>query len=301
MSYAIGQLQSLLRFASFAAQADDQLDLLAGALLIAEIAYPDDNQRWLRHRLDVLAGLVRHELGMAGHEMLSSETLGDCDCAEHVLMALRKVLGDQEGFHGNQEDYYDPRNSFLTDVLRRRTGLPISLCLVYIEVGRRLGAPLVGVGLPAHFVAKWPLARDEAGDLFIDPFAGGNLMDFSQCRRFVLRTMATSTMVPRVDPRWFEPVGTRTFITRMLLNLKYAYLHQGSTTAALEVSERLILLRPDLPGELRDRGLLRLASGDSLFAAADINTYIERMPDAPDIARLKRRLVEYGELSAKRN
>ncbi len=298
------QLRSLLRFAEFAAQADQRLDLATGALLIAGIAYPSlDAQPTLR-QLDELADLVRADLRMSPGTMLAAGDIVDGDVAELVLMSLRKVLGDQEGFRGNREDYYDPRNSFLSDVVRRRTGLPITLSLVYIEVARRIGAPLVGVGLPAHFVAKWPLGEDGTSDLFIDPFASGMLMDFSQCRRFVLRLMSASaggTIGPIVDARWFAPVGTRAFLTRMLLNLKQVYLHRGDTAHALAVVERLVMLCPDQPDELRDRGLLRLAAGETLLAAADINAYIERAPDAPDIGRLRRRLAECNDVRAKRN
>lgn len=293
-------LEPLLRFSAFAARPDNQLGLAEGALLIAEIAYPAlDASRPLR-TLDRLAAAVRHELGLPPTGRLDEALVAERQEALRVLRAMCDVLAGREGFHGNRDEYDDPRNSFLNDVLDRRTGLPISLSVVYLEVARRLGAPLAGVSLPAHFVTTWPLDADEGGALFFDAFRG-EILDAGACRRFVIRLMSSSPGGPIVDARWFAPIGTRAILTRMLHNLKRVYLERGDTSAALEVVERLIVLRPDLPEELRDRGLLRLALGDSLLAAADIAAYAERAPNAPEVRRLGKRLAEAREVRAKLN
>jgi regulator of sirC expression with transglutaminase-like and TPR domain len=156
------------------------------------------------------------------------------------------------------------------------------------------------VSLPAHFMTTWPLDTSEGGALFFDAFSG-EILDAAACRRFVIRLMSASPGGPIVDARWFAPVGTRAILTRMLHNLKRVYLERGDTSAALEAVERLIVLRPDLPEELRDRGLLRLALGDSLLAAADIAAYAERVPNAPEVRRLGKRLAETREVRAKLN
>jgi regulator of sirC expression with transglutaminase-like and TPR domain len=294
-------IEALLRFARYAELADDQMDLAEGALLIAELAYPGLSHIRYQRQLDKLAGEVQDELGLAGGETLALATAAGRACAERTLAALREVLAGREGFHGNPQEYYEPQNSFLNDVIDRRTGLPITLSVVYIEVARRIGAPLVGVGLPAHFVAKWPLEADEGGDLFIDAFNGGEIMNMAQCRRFVARLMSAHMGGPLIDARWFEPVSARALLTRMLANLKLVYLHEGATVQALEAVDRLVVLRPDLPMELRDRGLLRLACGEPLLAAADIAAYAERAPDAPELGRLRRRLNELTEVRVKLN
>lgn len=293
-------LEPALRFSTFAAQPDDRLCLDEGALLVAEIAYPDLVHARVLRRLDALAAAVRDELGMAADDMLPANALDQREVAARTLAALRDVLAGREGFHGNQDDYYDPRNSFLPDVLDRRTGLPITLSIVYIEVARRLGAPLVGVGLPAHFVAKWPLPPEEGGDLFVDTFRG-EVLDQRECRRFVVRALVTNGAPPAIDARWFTPTSTRAIVTRMLNNLKQVYLQTGDTAHALAVVDRLVQLRPDLPAELRDRGLLRLALGEVLLAAADLATYAERAPQAPELRRLRKRLDAIGEVRAKLN
>lgn len=294
-------LLPLLRFAAFSRQPDDALDLVEGCLLIADLAYPELNHAACRRRLDALSDTVRAELNMRDGEMLPADATGRRETAERVLLALRDVLARHEGFAGNREEYYDPRNSFLNQVLDRRTGSPISLSVVYIAVAQRLGAPLAGANLPAHFVAKWPLPREEGGDVFVDAFGGGELMDEAECVNFVLRIIPTSSGVPRVDPHWFDAVSARTFLTRMLNNLKLIYLHRGETGNALAVVERLVMLRPDLTQELRDRGLLRLAMGETLLAAADIADYAALDPDAPEMPRLRRRLLSVGEIRNKLN
>src|SRR5262249_41473389 len=243
--------------------------------LIAEAAYPGLDQGHSLRRLDALAATVRPEIGLQRGAILPARMLGSRETADRVCRALRDVLAGRAGFHGNQEEYYPPRTSFLNDVLESRTGLPITLSIVYIEVARRLGAPLVGVALPGHFITKWPLSPDEGDDFFVDPF-NGTPLDLDECRELAQRLIASAGGPPHIDPAWLEPAPTRAVLTRVLYNVKHAYLQRGETAAALDMVERLIILRPDLPEELRDRGLLRLALGEVLLAAADITAYARR-------------------------
>lgn len=292
-------LLPLLRFADFAALPDELMDLAEGALLVADLGSPTlDHAIYLR-RLDALAAAVRAELQLDRHVSLQPEQIVRRPVALRVLRALRRVLADREGFAGNHDDYYDPSNSYLNDVLDRKRGIPISLSTVYIAVGRRLGAPLEGVGLPTHFVAKWPLPADEGGDLYLDAFSAGEVMDEDDCADFVRRLLPGEGN--RLDPRWFDAISTRAILTRMLNNLKVVFLHLGDTSSALAVVDRLVILRPDLPQELRDRGLLRLALGESLLAASDLAAYVEAAPYAPEAQRLRKRLATIGEVRNKLN
>ncbi len=289
----------LLRFAAYAARPDERLSLAEGALLAAEMAYPHLPRRRYLRRLDALAMLVREELGMVPGERLSPASRGRRATAERVLRALALVIAEREGFSGNTEDYYDARNSFLNEVLDRGTGIPITLGVIYLEVARQLGAPLVGVNTPAHFLTKWPLSQDEGGDLFLDAFHSGRILEERVCRHFI-RTLLGEAY-SGWNPRWTDPLDTRSVLTRILNNLKMLYLQKGETVNALEVVDRLLLLRPDLSEELRDRGLLRLALGEPLLAAADIAAYAEREPTAPELGRLRRKFSELREVHAKLN
>jgi regulator of sirC expression with transglutaminase-like and TPR domain len=173
--------------------------------------------------------------------------------------------------------------------------------VVYLEVARRVGLPLVGVGLPMHFVVKWPLPREHGGDLFVDVFSGAAVWSYEECRAQVMARVQAGAGVLGFDPRWTRPVGARAILARMLTNLKTIYLTRGETRLALEAVERLLILRPDAHEELRDRGLLRLALGEPLLAAADIAAYAERMPRAPDVGRLRRRVLQTREMRARLN
>jgi regulator of sirC expression with transglutaminase-like and TPR domain len=289
----------ILRFAAFTRQADAELRLDEGALLVAEVARPQLNHaRSIRH-LDALAAEVWAALGPSAR-LLRADQATRRSTAQRVLETMVETLARRENFHGADESYSDPRNSFLDDVLERRQGLPITLSIVYLEVARRLGAPLQGVGLPAHFMVKWPLPIEEGGDLYVDTYNHGELLDEPTCHQFILRLLATQ-MARSFDPSWARPLSARQILTRVLYNLKLVYLHRGDTASALDIVDRLILLRPDLPQEMRDRGLLRLAMGDSLLAAADIAAYLERAPDAPENARLRRRIEATRELRVKLN
>lgn len=294
-------LRALLRFAAYVRQPEQTMDLDEGALLIADLGSPGLDHAYMRRLLDALATEVRTELRMAPGSRLPSHSLGLRATAERTLRAMRLVLYELEGFTGAKDDYYAPENSFLNNVLERRRGLPITLSVLYMEVARRIGAPLVGVGLPGHFIAKWPLSPDEGDDLFVDAFAAGELLDLDACRLFMLRLTARTPGGPRFEAEWIDPVGPRLILTRMLGNLKQIYLQNGETALALEVVERLTLLRPDAPEELRDRGLLRLAMGEILLAAADLFTFVERAPQFPEAPRVRRRLQSIAEIHNKLN
>lgn len=294
-------LRALLRFTAFVRQPAYLMDLAEGALLIADLGSPGLDHRPSRRQLDALAAQVREELGLPPGGRLTAREVELRATAERTLRAMRAVLAGREGFTGHRDDYYAPENSFLNRVLERKRGLPITLSVLYIEVARRINAPLVGVGLPSHFIAKWPLSPDEGDDLFIDAFAGGELLDLDACRLFMMRLTATAPGGPRFEAEWIDPVGPRPILTRMLSNLKQIYLQNGETALALEVVERLALLRPDSPEELRDRGLLRLAMGEILLAAADLFSFVERAPQFPEAPRVRRRLQSIAEVHNKLN
>ncbi len=180
--------------------ADDQIDLGAVALEIARIAYPALEPAPYLRRLDEMAALVEYQ---------RSDPLS-------VIEALNECLFARLGFHGNRDDYYDPRNSFLNDVLDRRTGIPITLSLVYMEVARRIDLPLVGVGFPGHFMVKHP------GDpeIVVDCFSGGQIMLQPDCEE---RLQTVYGRPVALDPAFLNAVTKKQIIIRMLNNLKVIY------------------------------------------------------------------------------
>src|SRR5579875_42874 len=315
----------ILRFARFAAQPDAVLRLEEGAFLLTEIVKSPVACGRYRRQLDSLAAEVWAELGPATR-LLSPSQRGRRHTAEHALEAMRNVLAIRHGFTGAPDhEYYNLRNSLLTETLDHHVGLPITLSVVYLAVAQRLSLPVVGVNLPTHFMVKWPLSADEGHDLYLDAFHRGALLDETALRAFMLVRLAqhplsderngdnednednedddeesttytsTHTMSDRAqgihfDPEWTRPVGARDILTRMFNNLKFIYLHRGDLPLALATVDRLMALRPDLPQELRDRGLLRLALGEPYLGFADLASYLERAPNAPEAARLRRRL-----------
>lgn len=212
------------RFAELvdASNADTDVPLDETALLIAACAHPGLSVRDGCRALDGLAAGV--------------SPTGD-------LEAVRRHLYVDLGFAGNAVEYYDPRNSFLDDVIARRTGIPITLAVVAIEVARRCGVALAGVGMPAHFLVR--VADDPSR--FIDPFDGVAL-DEDGCRRLFLRVAGTSAAF---DPAFLAPVSTRTILARMLANLRSIY---GSNRDVVNLTW-VLRLRLALPGAHDDERL----------------------------------------------
>ncbi|TMB00008.1 MAG: tetratricopeptide repeat protein, partial [Deltaproteobacteria bacterium] len=250
-------------FAALAA-AGERTDLARAALAIARIAYPDlDPAPYLR-QLDDLAAAVRPRL----YPQASPEA---------AVTELAGYLFGECGFRGNQEEYYDPRNSYLNDVLERRTGIPITLSLVLIETGARLGLGIEGVGFPGHFLVRVAGSR---GPLLLDPFYGGRPIGerelLARYRTFV------GSDAPALAPDALATTGTPAILTRMLRNLLRAYLDQKDHEHALAAADLLLVLVPDSADEVRVRGLLYEHLECFGAALGDFRRYLELAPEAPD-------------------
>ena len=248
---------------------EEKLDLAEAALLIAQAEYPHlDRGRYLR-LLDKLATEAKRRV---------SDAMGPYG----MVNTLSEYLFDGEGFRGNEDDYYDPRNSFLNDVLERKLGIPLTLSVVYIEVGRRLELPIVGVGMPGHFLVKY-LAPEE--EIIIDPFHRGIILSEEECAD--LLTRSSGEAIP-FQPNYLAPVAKKQILTRMLNNLRSIYLSREDHHRALGIAERLLLVEPHDHRNVRDRGVLRLRVGDLKGALTDLETYLAASPNASDTNEIYR-------------
>ena len=260
------------RFA-VAVQADDEaIDLAEVALLIAAEAYPELDLGRYRATLDALGDGARAGVGAA-----------DTDAAR--LRALIHYLAREQRFVGNQDDYYDRRNSFLNEVLDRRTGIPITLAVVYIEVARRAGLAVEGIGFPGHFLATF---RGDAEEIVFDPYFGQVLSE-DQCAQRLRAVMGQDTPFDRA---YLRRATTKEILVRMLRNLKQIYLQAREFEPALACSERILLVQPELPQELRDRGLLYQQLECFSAAQADLERFLSLAPNDDSVEVVREKLIE---------
>jgi regulator of sirC expression with transglutaminase-like and TPR domain len=246
------------------------------ALAIASEEYPGLDPGPTMQGLDALAARVGSEVG-------------DLRPPLRVLQAMRTVLR-AEGFQGNEKDYYDPRNSFLNEVVARRLGIPLTLSLVTIEVARRLGLQLRGVAFPGHFLVRCPVQTGLAGDIFIDAFNGWELLGSEEC---TARFKAVLHGRP-FDPALLDPVDSRHILTRLLHNLKRIYVERGDDVRTLWVVDRLLQITPGDLEERRDRGLVSARLGGTAAAARDLEAYVQAHPRASDADDVRELIKELG-------
>ncbi len=245
----------------------DEIGLAQAALLVAQERYPDlDHARYLK-TLDDMAEAVRARLRPSAGP-------------PRVLQALNGYLFDELGFCGNEDDYDNPCNSFLNDVLDRRTGIPITLSIVYIELAARLGLKLRGVGMPGHFLVK--LARRD-GEVVIDPYRGGVALSARELRARI--TEAGDS--PDNAARHLAAATKRQVITRLLTNLKNIYLAKRSFDEALGAIEMILAVSPWDLDQIRDRGLVHYQRGAFPEALSDLETYVEYRATAGDAGEVR--------------
>lgn len=207
------------------------------------------------------------------------------------LARLRAFVYHELGFRGAVRDYFDPRNALLHEVLTRRTGIPLTLAIVMLELGWRIGMPLEGVGFPAHFLVR---LAGEPRDLVLDPFEDGRSMHEDDLRRILASSTGGRL---EFEPSMLASVGKHDMIVRLLHNLKNAYLRSGDQAGALAAVERLLALHPEDAGQRRDRGLLLARmrrDGEALEALLDYLAHAPAALDREDVERhvaaLRRRL-----------
>ena len=242
-------------------------DLAAPAFLIARVEYP---------RLDPEPYLDRLEaMGDTASVRIAADPGHDAPIEARVD-ALNRYLFLELKFAGNREQYDDPRNSCLNEVIDRRTGIPIALCLVYIEVARRAGMRAEGINFPGHFLVRvlQDLHTDDPDDgIIVDPFHGGAILNEEDCRGLLQRHLGEEAAW---EPALLARATRRQILVRMLLNLKRLYVRWRSFPQARQVTDLLLALTPNSLNELRDRGLLAYHMNDFPAALRDLEDYLRR-------------------------
>jgi regulator of sirC expression with transglutaminase-like and TPR domain len=265
-----------MTFEQLAAMPDECIDVARGAALIARDTYAS---------LDVEAILLRFDEMAAP---LISRGLPEL-ALEEQADAISGYVCDKLGFRGNEQDYYDPRNTLLPDVLDRKLGIPITLSLVYCEVARRCGVLARGISFPGHFLARVDSREAGVDPVVVDPFFAGRRLDRAALSKLLQRTASG----PRTSlEEHLVPASSRAILVRMLINLKWIYATRGDFARALLALDRIISLTPDSIPALRERGMLAVKLGAVESARADLSRLLELVPQAADAATIARQLDE---------
>jgi regulator of sirC expression with transglutaminase-like and TPR domain len=263
---------------------EDEINLAEAALLVATHACPG---------LDVPRYLARiDELGAT----LGSRIPADATVSQRIAALNQYLFGDL-GFAPNTGDYYDPRNSFLHDVLERRVGIPITLSILYMEVGHRVGLPLQGVSFPGHFLVKCVLSE---GMVVLDPYSGGVSLGLADLQKR-LREVEGGEVSRAIIAGLLVAAGKKDIILRMLRNLKAIYLHEQELDKGLAIMNWIVAAAPDQPLELRDRGMVYRELECSRAALADFEQYLRRSPAAEDAYEIRKRIIELQKQNARLN
>lgn len=261
---------------SLAALGDDELPLLDTALLIARDEYPDLDPAGYAAQVDTYADALRPQLE------------GDVDLPAR-LTAINRYLFDEVGFAGNNNQYDDPRNSYLNEVVDRKLGIPISLAVIQIEVTRRLGMPLDGVSFPGHFLVRLPV---DDGILVLDPFNKGRPVSAEELRERASPHLGGQAPDDRQLMQILAPASHRSILMRMLRNLKGLYEAGGDWERVARTADRLLKLSPNTAEALRDRGLAYRELGYAKGAREDLARYLQLLPEASDTEEVREALVD---------
>lgn len=263
------------RFYQEVQKADRRINLAAAALYIAQEDYWDLDPAQYLERLDDMAAEVRSRLPKGRYPL-------------KVINVINQYLFEELKFSGNTQNYYDPENSYLNCVLDRRLGIPITLSLVYLEIAARIQFPMVGIGMPGHFLIR-PVVDEMA--VFVDPFRQGEVMFLADCQdRFYQQYGAGAEW----QDEFLGAVPPKAFLARMLMNLKMAYLNVEAFESAVATLDKLLILMPGQPQQMRDRGLLHYELKNYTLAQHDLRGYLRSHPSAPDQQNIQKILDRIG-------
>jgi len=256
-------------------QGDSEVSLAEAALWAAKTQYPDLDVQSYLERLDEWGEQVRMRLA-------------DTASAEEIVLTLNYFLFQELEFRANETDYYDPRNSYFNEVMDRKLGIPITLSMIYIEVGRRAGLPLEGVSFPGHYVVKFSL---EKGEVVLDPYSGGASLEESDLEELLLQTYGDSG-----DPRppvnqLLEGATVKETLVRLLRNLKSIYMRKDDFYRALTTLDLILMVQPQLSGEVRDRGLVYQRLDCFRAAFNSYQEYLDMEPNAEDVEEIREQMI----------
>ena len=269
-------MQHLPDWNALATLDDESMPLLEAALLIARDEYPDLDPQPYEARVQAHVEHLRSEIAGIGPRALK-------------MAAINRHLFEELGYSGNHDEYYDPRNSYLNQVLDRRLGNPISLAMVQMEVARRLGIPLDGVSFPGHFLVRLPV---DDGLLVMDPFNGGRPLGVDELRERAKPHLGGDIPDDAALLHILNPASHRAILVRTLRNLHGVYAEREEWDRAARSADRVLKLTPDQPDALRDRGLAYLKMDYRAGAQRDLARYLHLSPDAKDAAELREQLIE---------
>jgi regulator of sirC expression with transglutaminase-like and TPR domain len=256
---------------------DESINLAKAALTFAQTEYPAlDIDRYLK-RLDLMADTVKIKLPQEQYPL-------------KIIKTINSYLFEDLGYRGNAENYYNPANSFLNDVIDSRKGIPISLSVVYLEIAKRIDFPMVGIGMPGHFLIR---PEFENAEIFIDTFEKGEILFKQDCEERLSNIYQHVYQHPvELKPYFLEPVSNRQILARMLTNLKFIYINTQELNKALRITEGILMLFPNNPREIRDRGLIYFQMGQWQQAADNLELYLAIAPDADDAVTIRELLGE---------
>ncbi|MDJ0510937.1 MAG: transglutaminase-like domain-containing protein [Crocosphaera sp.] len=252
-------------------QPDHQINLAKAALIYAKYEYAKLEIKEYLNRLDSIAEEIKYNLPSNLYPL-------------KVIKRINQYLFDELGFMGNKEDYYNPRNSYLNQVIDKKTGIPITLSVIYLEIAKRLNFPMVGIGMPGHFLIR---PQFENVGIFVDVFNQGEILFKEDCE---LKLQEIYQQPVKLEPHFLAPVSNQQILGRMLTNLKYIYLNRQEYPKMLRIIELLLQLFPNHPIEIRDRGLLYYQLRQWEKAITDLQFYLLILPTAQDADAIRQLL-----------
>lgn len=268
-------------FAEMVSREDEEINLAETALLFAkEIEYPNLDIGKYLGKIDLMAVEIKKRIP---HQTAPYSLIDE----------INKHLFIEEGFSGNVDNYYDQRNSFLNDVLDRKTGIPITLSVLYIDVAAKAGLSILGVGFPSHFIVKYPGLGEE---ILIDPFNKGKILSESDCQEMLDRIYGGGI---KLKSDLLQSPTRKQILARMLHNLKNIYINFKDFLKALSVVDMLLVINPYDTSQLRDRGLIYYKLECFVQALYDLETYLRYAPKAEDTGAIRSYIPALKELAAK--
>jgi regulator of sirC expression with transglutaminase-like and TPR domain len=265
-------------FAEMVSRKEEDIKLAKAALLLAKGEYPDlDIDKYLR-KIELMAEEIKRRTGQNTNP-------------HYLISEINRHLFSELGFRGNENDYYNPRNSFLNDVLDRQTGIPISLSVLYMEIADRAGLHISGVAFPGHFIVMYSGVE---GKILIDPFNKGRILSEKDCQEMLNRIYVSKIWL---RSEFLETITKSQILTRMLHNLKGIYLNSKNFLKALSAVDMILIIDPYAIKDLRDRGLLYYHLECFAQALSDLEAYLSYAPKAEDAEVIRHYITQARKLN----